>query len=171
MSSFYFKIMSLTFMLRDLFLPRKNILKEVGIEQGHHVLDYGCGPGSYVEATAQLVGESGKLYALDEHPLAISRIQDISSKKRITNIEAICSNCETGLPDASIDVVLLYDIFHLLRNPMSVLHELHRVLKPKGILSFSDHHIKENEIIHEVTHDELFRLLRKGKKTYSFLKD
>ncbi len=43
-------------------------------------------------------------------------------------------------------------------------------LKPNGILSFSDHHMKENEIESNVTSRRLFRLLRKGKRTYSFLK-
>ncbi|MCK4241915.1 MAG: methyltransferase domain-containing protein, partial [Dehalococcoidia bacterium] len=61
--------MSLTYKFRDLRLPRMDILKEVGIEPGFHVLDYGCGPGSYTIPLAELVGESGKIYALDIHPL------------------------------------------------------------------------------------------------------
>jgi len=51
-----------------------------------------------------------------------------------------------------------------------VLEELHRVLKPEGILSFSDHHMKESEILSRLTSGGLFRLWKKGKKTYSFLK-
>jgi len=51
-----------------------------------------------------------------------------------------------------------------------VLEELRRVLKPDGILSFSDHHMKENEIVSKVTSRGLFRLSRKGKRTYSFSK-
>ena len=43
-------------------------------------------------------------------------------------------------------------------------------LKPNGILSFSDHHMNENEIESNVTSRRLFGLLRKGKRTYSFLK-
>ena len=43
MSNFDFNFMSCLFKFRDFFLPRKNILKEVGISPGSHVLDYGCG--------------------------------------------------------------------------------------------------------------------------------
>jgi hypothetical protein len=43
------------------------------------------------------------------------------------------------------------------------------VLEPSGILSFSDHHMKENEIISKLTNNGLFRLLRKGERTYSFV--
>jgi ubiquinone/menaquinone biosynthesis C-methylase UbiE len=171
MSNFLFQFMSLGYKFRDLRLPRKNILKEVGIKLGFHVLDYGCGPGSYIVPLAELVGESGKIYALDIHPLAIQRVKDIASKKQLANVETILSDCQTGLSDNSLDAVLLYDIFHHLSDSDVVLKELHRVLKPDGILSFGDHHMKEDEIISEVTNSGLFRLLRKGQRTYTFLKE
>ncbi len=70
-----------------------------------------------------------------------------------------------------MDVALLYDTFHDLRDPSCVLKELHRVLKPSGTLSFSDHHMGENEIISKVANNKLFKLSGKGKKTYSFSKE
>ena len=165
-----FRSMSLMYKFRNFFIPRKKILKEVEIKPGFHVLDYGCGPGSYIVPLAKLVGNTGKIYALDIHPLAIQRVQNIASKKGLTNLEAIYSDCKTGLPDNSVDAVLLYDIFHDLDAPNEVLRELHRVLKPNGILSFSDHHMKGNEIVSKISNGGLFRLLRKGKRTYGFLK-
>jgi len=170
MSNFDFQFMSLGYKFRDFFLPRKNILEEVGIKPGFYMLDYGCGPGSYIVPLAELVGESGKIYALDIQPLAIRKAQGIASKKRLSNIETILSDCQTGLPDNSLDVILLYDIFHHLSDPDMVLKELHRVLKPNGILSFSDHHMKEKEIVAQITNSGLFRLSRKGQRTYAFLK-
>jgi ubiquinone/menaquinone biosynthesis C-methylase UbiE len=170
-SNFDFKMMALLFKFRDLFLPRKKVLKEVGIQSGFHVLDYGCGPGSYIVPVRELVGTSGKIYALDMHPLAIQKVQSLVSRKQLTNVETIHSDCKTGLPDSSVDVVLLYDTFHALRDPNGVLEELHRVLKPDGVLSFSDHHLKENEIISKVTNRGLFRLSRKGIRTYNFAKE
>ena len=164
-----FRIMSFAFGLRDIFLPRKNILDEVGIQPGSRVLDYGCGSGSYITAAAELVGDSGKIYALDIHPLAIERARRIASRNLLPNVEAIQSDCATGLPDGSIGMALLYDVFHKLSDPDSVLAELHRVLTPDGILSFSDHHLNEDEIVSEVTGGGLFELSERGKKTYTFL--
>ena len=171
MSNFHFKFMSFGYKFRDFFLPRKHILKEVGIEPGFLVLDYGCGPGSYIIAAAELVGKAGKIYALDINPLAIQMVHNIASKKHLTNVETICSDCKTGLPDNSVDIILLYDTFHDLSDPNGVLEELHRVLKPGGILSFSDHHMKENEIVTKVTSKGLFRFSRKGQRTYVFFKE
>ena len=170
MSNSDFQFMSVGYKFRDLRLPRKNILDEVGIKPGFHVLDYGCGPGSYIVPLAELVGESGKVYGLDIHPLAIQKVRRIASRKRLANVETILSDCQTGLPDNSLDVVLLYDIFHHLSEPDRILGELHRVLRLDGILSLSDHHMKENEVVSGVANSGLFRLARKGRTTHTFLK-
>jgi len=170
-SNLDFRLMSLTYKFRDFLLPRMNILKEVGIEAGFHVLDYGCGPGSYILPLAKLVGKSGKIYALDVHPLAIQAVQRLASRKRLENVQTILSDCKTGLPPNSVDAILLYDVLHDLDNPSGVLAELHRILKPKGILSLSDHHMKQDEIISQVTSGGLFKLSVKGKRTYSFTRE
>jgi ubiquinone/menaquinone biosynthesis C-methylase UbiE len=169
-SNLMFRGMSVMFKVRDRLQPRREILEEVGIKPGSRVLDYGCGPGGYVADTARQVGESGMVYALDVHPLAVRSVQSSAKKKHLPNVQTILSDCQTGLPDGSIDVVLLYDTFHALSDPDAVLAELHRVLKPNGTLSFSDHHMSEDEILYEVTGRHLFRLSRKGGRTYGFVK-
>jgi ubiquinone/menaquinone biosynthesis C-methylase UbiE len=165
-----FKFMSFAFRFRDFLLPRKYVLEEAGIKPGFHILDFGCGPGTYSAIVAELVGRTGKVYALDIHPLAIQRVQKTASKKKLTNITTIRSDCLTDLENSSIDVVLLYDTFHHLSDPDLVLEEFYRILKPHGILSFSDHHMKEETILPHVTAKGLFKLSRKGRKTYSFSK-
>ncbi|GAH52326.1 unnamed protein product, partial [marine sediment metagenome] len=77
-SNLDFRVMSTWFKFRDFVLPRKNILAEVDIKPGFYILDYGCGPGSYTIVAARLVGESGQVYALDIHPLAIQQVQKIA---------------------------------------------------------------------------------------------
>jgi len=141
------------------------------LQPGFQVLDYGCGPGSYLSPLAKIVGETGKIYALDMHPLNVQKVQRIASAKKIPNIETILSDCQTGLPDISIDVVLLYDILHELSEPDKVFKELHRILKTDGILSCSDHHLSDSEIKSKVTNSGLFKLKKKGKKTFCFARE
>jgi ubiquinone/menaquinone biosynthesis C-methylase UbiE len=138
MSNLGFRTMAFTFKIRDLFKPRRDIVMEVGIKEGFRVLDYGCGSGSYITAVAELVGKSGRVYALDIQPFAIEMVKKIVAKKQLKNIETILSDLQTGLPDDSMDRVLLYDVFHDLTESDGVLKELHRALKPDGILSFGD---------------------------------
>lgn len=165
-----FRMMALTFKARDLVAPRMRVLQEAGIRPGFHVLDYGCGPGSYIMPLVDLVGESGKVYALDLHPLAVKSVQNIAAKRQLANVETILSDCETGLPASSIDVVVMYDALHDLEEPGPVLRDLHRVMKVGSILSVNDHHLKDEEVANRVTLEGLFRLSARGKRTQTFRK-
>ena len=171
MGALAFNMMSFVFTFRDLLLPPESILGEVGIEPGFRVLDYGCGPGSHSIAAARLAGQSGRVYAVDFNPLALQRVQAKAAREGLSNIETIHTDCATGLEDGSVDVVLLYDTFHVLSDPDRVLEELHQTLKPDSILSFSDHHMKEGDFLAQVTGNCRFVLLRKDKQTYSFLRE
>ena len=169
-SDWGFRLMALEFKVRDFLRPRGNILKEVGIKPGYRVLDYGCGPGSYIKPVAQMVRDTGKVYALDAHPLAIKMVQDMISRKHLKNVETILSECPTGLPDSSLDIVLLYDTLHDLADPNCVLEEIYRTLKNDGILSLSDHHLEEAEIVSRITEKGKFKLTSHREKTLSFAK-
>ena len=165
-----FRMMALLFKIRDLVSPRADVLQETGIGPGSRVLDFGCGSGSYVTPASEMVGEAGKVYALDIHPLAEKSVQRLIRRKRLTNVETIISDRKIPLPDSHLDLVLLYDILHHLGDPGGVLAEIHRVLKPEGSLSVSDHHLKEGEIVSKITGTGLFRPAQKGKKTIAFRK-
>src|SRR3972149_5490821 len=166
-SGLSFKMMSSMFKLRDLIRPRGDVLKEVGIQPGYQVMDFGCGPGGYLRPLAGLVGATGKIYALDMNPAAILAVKSLALRRKLGNLETILSSSATGLPDGSIDVVLLYDVLHHLKNRDAVLAELHRVLKPEGILSVSDHHLTGEDIVSRISGKGLFRLSGKGK-VYNF---
>lgn len=165
-----FLLMIFCIRIRDFLCPRMQILQEVGLRKGFHVLDYGCGPGSYIVPLRDLVGESGRIYALDSNSFAVRRIERLAAKKGFSTVQTILSDCATGLPPESVDVVLFYDILHHFENPDGVLHELHRILKHSGILSVSDHHLNKKEIITRVTGKGLYKLSATNKKVINFNK-
>jgi len=165
-----FKLMTIWFMVRDLLSPPGKLLEETGLERGFRVLDYGCGPGSFSMAAARLVGPRGKVYALDINPLAVRNVERVASRKGLRNIETILSDCATGLEGSTIDVVLLFDTYHIFKKPDEIMEEIHRVLKPESLLLFRDHHMKEQDIILKITAGGLFTLKDERKKTYIFSK-
>jgi len=160
--------MSLILQIRDLLCPPKKVLSEVEITPGICVLDFGCGIGSYSIETAELLASSGKVFALDIHPLAVEDVSKTALKKRLTNLETILSDCETKLPSNSVDIILLYYVFNDLKNPDKVLRELHRVIKPQGILSFSEFRVEK--ISPGIAKTGLFQLQCKGNRTHTFMK-
>jgi len=167
-SNLGFRLMAAEFAVRDLLWPRRVMLEEAGLRAGMCVLDYGCGPGSCVLPAARIVGDKGKVYALDLHPLAIAAVRRLSARKSLANVITILSDCKTGLTEGEVDVVLLYDVLHDIEDPEPLLSELNRVLKPNGLLSVSDHHLKGQRLVALVTDQGLFRPLRKGKWTHGF---
>jgi len=169
MSNFGFKMMvNVGMPIRNLFMPPAKMIAEVEIHPGYKVLDYGCGPGAFTIMIAEIIGQSGIVYALDIHPLAIKAVEQNARKKNLSNYKTILSSCSTSLPGNSLDLVIFFDVFHALKNQEEVLIELHRVLKSDATMCFSDHHMKEIEILKRLTEKGLFKLQRKGRRTLIF---
>jgi precorrin-6B methylase 2 len=91
------------------FKPEKEIAK-MKISEGETILDFGCGFGSFSLPLANLLGPSGRVYALDKEILALKMLEKSADKQGLTNIETILSDYHTGLPDDSIDRVLLIGV-------------------------------------------------------------
>jgi predicted nicotinamide N-methyase len=68
---------------------------------------------------------------LDINPAAIEMVKELAAKKQLSNVEVILSDCDTGLPNESVDMVLVYDVFHDLKNRDAVL-EGPQGLKTRG---------------------------------------
>ncbi|MFX1336973.1 MAG: class I SAM-dependent methyltransferase [Promethearchaeota archaeon] len=169
-SNIDFRFMSFFFKIRDIFKSPMIKIEKANIKQGNKVLDYGCGPGSFAIAAAEVVGSSGKVYAADINPLAIKKIKKATLKKGLSNIETILTDCNTGLGDNSIDVILCFDTIHNVDDKESLLKEFHRVLQPDSILALDDHHMEEDEIISKITEGGLFELSNKKENLYLFIK-
>jgi ubiquinone/menaquinone biosynthesis C-methylase UbiE len=138
MPNFAFRIMSLIHdnQLQWIFKKPYRLLRAAGLKQGQKILEVGCGPGFFTIPASKIVGEKGVVYALDNHPLAIKRINEKVKKEGIDNIKTILADAtKTGLPDESIDVAFLFGFVHHIKGMDDILSELYRVLKPDATLS------------------------------------
>ncbi len=108
------------------------------LQEGQTFLDYGCGTGDFSIPAARIVSTTGKVYALDYFPRQLEIVEEQSKKEGLTNIEAILSDNNTGLPDECIDVIWMCDVLHEIKERRAVLEELHRVLRKEGTLAIHD---------------------------------
>jgi ubiquinone/menaquinone biosynthesis C-methylase UbiE len=168
MSDLSFKGMSLWLRLRERFRDPIAELLTNGLEAGNTVLDFGCGIGSYAIPAAEIVGNSGLVYALDVHPLAIRAVERRAEEANLTNIRTILSNGDTALPDGSVDVVLLYDVLHSVPEKQVLLEELCRVLRPGGHLLVKPDHMTRDEVLSQVTAGNSFSLERELGGSFEF---
>ncbi len=127
-------------------------LKDIGVRPGYLVLDFGCGSGHYTIPAAKVVGDSGRIYALDKNRSVFDKLIEKAASMRLNNIFAVQSLKELKLyPKVdSLDVVLLYDVIHshyftaVERNDL--LESLYRVMKAHSILSIHPKHMDPAEI-------------------------
>lgn len=148
----------------------KEFLKEVGIKEGQAVLDFGCGEGHYSIPAAQLVGDKGKVYAVDkdEHPLR--RLLNIAEENDLKNIEVIREDTITSLESDLVDFVLCYDVIHYVKNRKPLYHELHRVLRKNGILSLYPKHLEDDYPLMELASMKLDDVIKEVEETGFSLK-
>jgi len=121
-------------------------LIDVGIEQNHSVIDFGCGKGTYVIPAARVVGEGGKVYAVDKNKESLDELMKRSEKMGLKNIERIDvpEGTKVSLQEGSVDVVLLYDVIHLVGNRKKLLTEIYQVSKPDALISVYPKHHQED---------------------------
>ncbi len=133
----------------------EKVLKEIGIKEGHIILDFGCGEGNYSLPAAKIVGKKGKIFALDKSEFKLTELLKKARLAGLENIKTIETKGQLKIPlkDESVDVVLFYDILHpyyfSTNERIKLLKEAHRVLKPEGLLSIYPEHIGLREIKEE----------------------
>jgi ubiquinone/menaquinone biosynthesis C-methylase UbiE len=142
MSDRSFQMMTLFMRVVDFFVPYvKKRVKGFGIQEGNTVVDYGCGPGRYAIQLAELVGQEGKIYAVDIHELAIEAVKKKIEKYNLPNIEPVLMDgYNSGLPDSIANVVCAIDMFFIIKKPTEFLVELKRITKDDGILIIDEGH-------------------------------
>jgi len=137
------------------------LLSRVGLRPGHVVLDFGCRYGNYAGAAAMAVGPSGKVHGLDKDPEALKELTRRMAAMGLGNVVAVETSGGLPLPleADSADVVLLYDVVHLIgwsngskmprrrstaADRKALFTEVLRVLKPAGILSVYCPHLSSH---------------------------
>ena len=134
--------------------------KNIGIEKGQVVLDYGCGSGHYAIPAAIAVGEEGRVYAVDQDENALKRLRSAAQSAGLENVVPIFDQSDDvtiDLEDESVDVILLYDVLHYMEpeKRQSVYENARRVLQTGAILSVYPKHCKSDEPLWNLADMEL----------------
>ncbi len=120
-------------MLHDPF----KILRGAEVKPGQTVLEVGSGTGFFTLPAARLIGERGRLIAME--PLAgyVERLSEKVEAAGLRNVRVVKRDAlDTGLDASSIDRALLFGVLPFPSLPLNrLLPEMHRVLKPEGILA------------------------------------
>ncbi len=117
------------------------ILNDLKIEPGFHIGDIGSGGGYYTIRFAELVGDSGNVYAVDIEQRNLDFIKIKLHEKNLEQRVLLVRADERGsnLPEDTIDLLFLRNSFHHLENRVAYFNDLKRSLKDKGKVVIIDH--------------------------------
>ena len=110
-------------------------LAALELKPGMVVADIGAGSGYYTSRMAKLVGATGRVYATDIQPGMIELLNRRIQAEGLTNVTPVLGAMEDPkLPDGSIDLAIMVDVYHEMQNPQVFLQKLRQVFKPGGRL-------------------------------------
>jgi SAM-dependent methyltransferase len=123
------------------------LLRELGLKPGMVVADIGAGTGYYARRMAPLVGSSGMVYAVDVQPEMIQMLTDLAKKANLPNIRPVlCAVDNVKLPDASIDLAIMVDVYHELEFPFEVMESVVRALRPGGRVVYVEYRAEDPKV-------------------------
>ncbi len=137
------------------------VLINVGVIWGQTVLDYGCGSGIFTIPSSRIVDIKGKVYAFEARSDQLERVIEKAKEAALGNIITVLSDSPKSiidLPDKCIDIILVYDMMHEVKDRHGLLQELHRVLKREGILSVFPMHMGTENFLEIMKEYGLFDL-------------
>jgi ubiquinone/menaquinone biosynthesis C-methylase UbiE len=119
-----------------MFADPLNNLKQFGIREGETVADLGAGSGFYSMAAGQLVGDKGKVYALEVQKELLTKLKAEAEREHLHNIDIIWANIEklggTKLRERSIDAGIISNVLFQIENKENFLLEVKRIMKEGG---------------------------------------
>ena len=125
---------------REVYAKRMEIVAASGAKPGMTVADIGAGTGLFTMLFSDAVKPGGSVYAVDISPAFVEYIQETAKKRRVRNVTAILSDgTDTQLPEASLDLAYLSDVYHHFERPAETLASIRRALKPGGRMVVVDY--------------------------------
>ena len=127
--------------MTELFNP-KTVVAQLNSSPGLVVADFGCGGGYFTIEVAQVVGDNGKVFAIDVVPENLESIRSLAKIKGLNNIETRWANLEkTSTLDFNIcDRVIIINLLFQVEKKLHyrIFEEAYNVLKKGGQLTVID---------------------------------
>jgi ubiquinone/menaquinone biosynthesis C-methylase UbiE len=134
-------------------------LRLAGLRPGMRVLDVGCGPGDVSFIAARLVGPTGNVLGVDAAPEMIELAHARASEQGLSAVHFKQAAIDALALDEPVDAVVGRLILMHLPDPAATLRHLRSLVRPGGIIAFSENDITGARSIPEMP---LFRQVTAG---------
>lgn len=126
--------------------PRPGILlREMALDTGMTVADVETGLGNMLPLLSKRVGPTGRVIAEDTEDDLLSAAQEVARSQKLENVSFVKgTESDPKLPEAQVDVVFVYDVYHHFRDPEKMLAAFYKALRPDGRLAIVEYYKRES---------------------------
>lgn len=138
------------------------LLESLKIRPGDRIADIGAGSGYFTFRLSKLVGEEGKIYAVDIQAEMLTLIRNKAKELGVDNIELVQGTpLSPKLPEASVDLILMVDVYHEFSHPWEMTVEMLNALKPGGRIVFVEYRLEDPTVPIKLVHKMSEKQVRK----------
>jgi SAM-dependent methyltransferase len=124
---------------RDEYQKPDEVMRKLAVKPGSVVADIGAGTGYFTIRLAKAVGPEGRVLAIDASQEMLDYLEKRIKAEQLENIEL----CKVGrddpeLPPGGVDMILMVDTFHYIKERTAYGEKLRTGLKPGGRLIVID---------------------------------
>ena len=109
-----------------------------GIGPGQRVLDLGSGVGDVALIAARLVGPAGEVVGAERDTRAIARAADRMTELGLKNVRFTHTDVSNLAIEQPFDAAVGRYILMFLRDPVSALSDISRLVRPGGVIAFQE---------------------------------
>jgi len=120
-------------------LQVNRVIRSLKVQPGQKVADLGAGSGLFTRPLARRVGPEGVVYAVDIDRDLLEYIEETARSQNLENIKTVTAGeYDPRIPE-KVDLVLICDTLHHIKNPKVYVQDLVRYLKPDGRVAIIDY--------------------------------
>ncbi|MCA1626749.1 MAG: class I SAM-dependent methyltransferase [Acidobacteria bacterium] len=138
-------------------LQINRVMDVLGIKEGSHVADIGAGSGWFTVRAARRAGGTGEVYAVEINEDYLKHISERAAKEQLPNVRTILGKEDDPLlPAESIDAALLLKTYHEIAQPIRLLRNTRKAMRPDALLGIidrngdgADHGLNRDKVVRE----------------------
>jgi SAM-dependent methyltransferase len=124
---------------RAVYAERVAIVQALALSPGDSVADIGAGTGFFSFLFSEAVEDSGRVYAVEISPGFLEHLRGRARAEAPETMQVVeGTERSVELPDASIDLAFICDVYHHFEYPEDSLASLHAAIRPGGSLVLID---------------------------------
>jgi ubiquinone/menaquinone biosynthesis C-methylase UbiE len=129
---------------RDQAQKLGQLMSQMGLQPGMTVADVGTGVGHLLPFLSRRVGEKGHVIAEDIFDDFLAAAKQVTAEDKLANVTFVKGDeTDPKLPEAGVDVILAFDVYHHFDYPEKMLAGIHKALRPDGKLVIVEYYKRE----------------------------